>query len=227
MLVLDVEKDSNDMHEHHAQQAIAQMPQIPRPDPFGPTAVDELTENGLNALAHSTQDGTPTVRGRMFGGAKRGEQDNAQSSQAGFEFRQPIIAVAQQQTGRTRGQLAGRFAFMHVGCSQVQVGDDAGPGDGRMEAKAVEGLSHRVIEAFARLAFKARAARRTGKLADRQRKAVDDGRRGVRGEQRITDQAPDALFDGPQLGGLPHKGAAIYLQQARKEVVPMALKKRF
>lgn len=81
--------------------------------------------------------------------------------------------------------------------------DDARQGDPSMHAKAIEGLSDRVIFAKARFTLKARAAGRTSKLTDWQGKTVDDGRTGVVRQEAIANQAPDTLFDGPQIGRLP------------------------
>ncbi len=47
------------MHQHVAQQAAAQMPQVARPDPLDIAAVDELAEDGVNAVAHTAEHGAP------------------------------------------------------------------------------------------------------------------------------------------------------------------------
>ncbi len=52
---------------------------------------------------------------------------------------------------------------------------------------------------------------RTGELTGRQGETVDGRRRGIVGQERITDQAPKPFFDRPQIGGLSHKGDAIHL----------------
>lgn len=99
-------------------KAIAQMPQIACPHPFGPTAVDELAKDSLDAIAHAAKDRTPAMQGRMFGRAKGREQDNATLAQAGFEVRQPVIAISQQQALGVSGQIViGWLAFMQIGRS--------------------------------------------------------------------------------------------------------------
>ncbi len=90
------------------------------------------------------------------------------------------------------------------------MGDDSGPDYASMHAKTRESLSDRMIFAKTGLAFKARAAGSTRKLADRQRKTVDDGRSGVIGQEAIADQAPDAFLDRPQIGRLSQEGGAIH-----------------
>ncbi len=75
--LLHVKKDRDSMHEHHAQQAIALMLAVACPDPLDPTAIDQLTKDGVAAIAHRPQHDTPTVRRSMFGSAERSDQDNA------------------------------------------------------------------------------------------------------------------------------------------------------
>jgi len=63
------------------------------PDPFDATAIDHFTNDSVDAIAHSTQHHIPTVRRCMFGAAERRAQDNAQSPQGRFDFRQLVVAA--------------------------------------------------------------------------------------------------------------------------------------
>ena len=81
------------------------------------------------------------------------------------KIRQPIIAVAHEPpAGASRQIVVGWLAFMQVGGSQIQMGDDSGPDYASMHAKTRESLSDRMIFAKTGLAFKARAAGSTRKL---------------------------------------------------------------
>ncbi len=112
---LNVEKDGDGMHEHHPQQAIAQMPQVASPAPFGSATIDELAEDGVNAIAHPAQHRTPTMGRGMLSRAERRDQDNAQLLQARLEVGQSIVAVTQQQAAGGFAQIENHIAVMHIG----------------------------------------------------------------------------------------------------------------
>ena len=136
------------MYEDHVQSLVAQMPHISRPHPFDVASIYQLIDDGLNAVTHPPQHRAPTVGRRMFGGAKRRKQHHDSLAQMRFEIGQPILAVVQQQTRRASRQFViGRFAFMQIGWSQVDLRDDSRPGHLSMEAKAIKRLSDRMIEA--------------------------------------------------------------------------------
>ena len=70
-----VEQDDDRMHQHFAQQATAQMPQVTGPDPLDGTAVDELAKDDVDAVAQSTQLRAPARPGMAL--AQRYGANNA------------------------------------------------------------------------------------------------------------------------------------------------------
>lgn len=204
---MPVEQHTDGMHEHHPQQAIAQMPQISRPHAIGSAAIGQLAK-----------DRTPTVcrlRDRFPEGSQQHHTDLAQSRLQG---RQPIVVVAQEQpTGLCR-HVPDHLAFMDIGRSQVHLGDHAGPTQPHVQAKAIEGLAAGMIFAIAGHVVEAMAAVRSHKLADRDGHTIDDGHGWIIEHQAVTHQAPQAFFDGPQVGGLPYKRRPIHLRHRWEKV---------
>src|SRR5215472_14392461 len=92
-----------------------------------------------------------------------------------------------------------------------------------MQAEAVKDLPDHRIFARAGLTAKAPTAIGAGKLADGKRKTVDNADGGIIGQQRLAHETPEALFHGPQIGRLPHKGRAMQVNQRWEEMAPMAL----
>src|SRR5581483_8354943 len=54
-----VEQDGHGMHQHLAQQAATQVPAVTRPHPFDVAPIDELAEDGVDAIAHARELRTP------------------------------------------------------------------------------------------------------------------------------------------------------------------------
>ncbi len=215
---MQIEQDTDDVHEHHAQQAIAQVPQITRPDAFGTTTIGQLSKDGIDAIAHPSQHGTPTVSRLRTGFTERSLQDDADLSQGCLQGGQPVVAVAQQQpTGACR-QIPDHLAFMHVGGSQVHLGNDSWPTQAQMQAKAVKRLAAGMIFAKASRVIEAVTAVGTRKLAHRDRHTIHDGNRGIIEQETVSDQTPQSLFDGPQVCRLVHKGRASHPRHFRKEM---------
>jgi hypothetical protein len=172
---LPIEQQTKCVHEGHAQQAIAQVPQIACPDTFGPTAIGQLPKDGIDAIAHPTQHGTPTVGWLVLGTAVGCQLDDTHASQRFFELGQPIVAITQQQPAGSGCQLPGHIAFKQVGWRQAHLGDHAWPTQPHMQAKAIEGLPTGMIFAIAGRVVKAPTAGGTRKLADRDGHAVHNG----------------------------------------------------
>src|SRR5579885_1072415 len=57
-LIMLVEPNAKGMHQQHAQDAIAQMPQIARPHAFELASIGELPKDRINQIANTTQDRT-------------------------------------------------------------------------------------------------------------------------------------------------------------------------
>src|SRR5215470_5035286 len=88
------------MHENHAQQPIPQVPQITGPDPLDSTTVSKLAEDGIDAIAHSSEDCTPSVSRLRTGFAEGSQQDHTYLAQSGLDGGKPIVAIAQEQPVR-------------------------------------------------------------------------------------------------------------------------------
>ncbi len=52
---MQIEQPTDGVHEYHTQQAIAQVPQIPRPYAFGSTAISQLPKDGIDAIPHAPE----------------------------------------------------------------------------------------------------------------------------------------------------------------------------
>jgi len=197
---------------------IAQMPQITRPHPFGSAAIRQLSEDGIDAIAHPSQHRTPTVSGLGARFAKRSQQHHPEFAQGRLQSGQPVVTITQQQPAGACRHIPDDLAFMLIGRRQVHLGNHAWPTQPQMQAKAIEGLSRGMIFAETGTGVKAMAAVGTGKLADRDRHTIHDSYRRIIEQQRIANQAPQPLFHGPQVGGLPQPGRAMHLCHGRKEM---------
>lgn len=89
-----IEEKADRMHQQAAQQAIAQMPHIPRPDALHATAIRQLPKDGVDEVAHSAQHRTLVgcCLGRVRLAERRLQQD-AFGSQEGLQIGQPIVAI--------------------------------------------------------------------------------------------------------------------------------------
>lgn len=164
-----IEEKADRMHQQTAQQTIAQMPQITRPDPFHATAVRQLDKDGVDEIAHSAQHRTLVgCRLGRVGFAKGRLQENALGAQVRLQIGQPTVAIAQHHAGRALQQERHDFAIGFVGRSQEHAGDQARPTQVRMQPKAIKRLAVRMIFAEAGEAREAHAPGRTGKAADGQ-----------------------------------------------------------
>gem|GEM_PF-6725450 len=99
---MQIEQDTKRMHEHHAQQAMTQVPQITRPDAFGSTAIGQLPKDGIDAIADPAQHRTPTVSRLRTGFAEGGLQDDTDLAQGRVPGGKPVIAVSQPTNCATR-----------------------------------------------------------------------------------------------------------------------------
>ncbi|GHO97405.1 hypothetical protein KSF_112780 [Reticulibacter mediterranei] len=61
-------------------------------------------------------------------------------------------------------------------------------------------------------------------MADGCRPAVHNRHMGIIADHFVAQPAPHALFDGPQIGGLPHKGRAMQVLQCWGKVGVVTLK---
>jgi len=215
---LQIEQDTQGVHEDHAQQAIAQMPHITRPDSLSSTAIGQLSKDGIDAVAHATQYGTPTVSRLPTGFAKRSLQHDTDLAQGRVPGGKPVVAVSQQQSTGACRQVPHDLALMHIGGSQVHLGDDAWPTQAHVQPKAVEGLTAGMVFTKASCVIEAVTTVGAGKLADRDGHTIHNRHRGIVEQATVADQTPQPLFDRPQVGGLAHKSRASHLGHCGKEM---------
>lgn len=183
---MQVEQDTEHVHENYTQQAIAQVPQITHPDPFDSAAVNQLP-----------QDDTPRV-GRLYARlTERSQQDNVQLKQSGSQIRQPIVAVSQQQSSGASRQVPDHFSFMDISRSQVYVRNHSRSAQTSMQAKAVEGLPTRMIFTKACRVVKAMATIGLHELASWDRHTIHNGDQGIVEQEGIANETPQPLFYGP------------------------------
>src|SRR5579859_5967688 len=156
-----MKQHTHGMHEHHTQQAIAQMPQITGPDAFGTTAVGELSKDRIDAIADPSEHRTPTVSSLRTGFAEGSLQDNADFAQSRLQSGKPVVAVAHQQPTGVRGQVPDDLTLMHIGRSQVHLGNDSRPTQAYVQAKAIKRLPTGMVFAKAGHVYVCRELQRT------------------------------------------------------------------
>ncbi len=96
---MQVEQDTERVHQNHAHYPVAQMPQITRPDPCDSAAIGQLSKDRIDAVAHPAQYSTPTVSGLSASFAKGSLKDHSDFAQICLQIGQPVVAVAQEQAG--------------------------------------------------------------------------------------------------------------------------------
>ncbi len=93
----DVGEDGHGMHEHLAQQPTAQMPQIVGPDPLDSSALDELAEDGVDAVAPLGEVTAEPRPGVLFSTTERGQELDAAVGEVLTQTGRPKIAVTDEQ----------------------------------------------------------------------------------------------------------------------------------
>jgi hypothetical protein len=188
---------------------IAQMPHIPCPDPLGSAPIGQLPKDGIDAIADPAQHSTPTVSGLRTSFAKRSLQDHADLAQGRVPGGKPVVAVAQQQPTAARCQVPHHFALMNVGGSQVHLSDHSRPTQAPVQTKAVEGLAAGMIFAKAGRVIEPMTEVCACELAHRDWHTIHDSYCRIIEQETIADEAPQPLFHGPQVGGLPHSSSIV------------------
>lgn len=79
-----------------------------------------------------------------------------------------------------------------------------------MHPQAIKGLAHQRIFAKSRLTAEATAPLRPGELADGQREAIDNGKRGIM-RHCAKQPLPQPFLEAPAVGGLTDEGGAMYV----------------
>ena len=114
-----IQEKADRMHQNVAQQAVAQMPEIPRPDPFHLAAIGQLPKDGVDKVTNAPQHGTLVRRRfRRMRFAERRLQDQAFRAQGSLQIGKPIIAISQHDPGRAFQQEGRDFSIGFIGGSQ-------------------------------------------------------------------------------------------------------------
>jgi hypothetical protein len=155
-----IEEKAERMHQNVAQQAVAQMPQITRPDSFHLTAIGQLTKDRIDEVANAPQHRT-LVRGRLrcMRLPEWGLQQNTFRAQVGLQIGKPIVAIPHDQARGAFQQERHNFSIGFIGRCQEDTGEQTRPTQLRMHPKAIKRLSLRMIFAIAGLAPEAHTPR--------------------------------------------------------------------
>src|SRR6516225_7063909 len=155
------------MHQNAPQDAVAQMPYIPRPDALHPTSVSQLPTDGVNERAHAPQHGTlVSCRLRRMRFTKRCLQRSAFGTQEGLQLGQPIVPIAQNYSGGPFQQERQDFSLGFIGWSQEDAGQQTRPTPLCLHSKAIKSLAICMIFAVAGLTTEAHAPGCACKPAD-------------------------------------------------------------
>jgi hypothetical protein len=216
----NVREDRHGMHEPFAQQPIAQMPQIVSPDPLDGSTLDELAEDGVDAVAPAGEN-TAQPRPRiLFSAVERGQELDATLGELLTEAWRPEVAIANEQTDGASGKVFGG-EFLPIARGELDLADDTGPADARMQAEAVEGQMREMIMAIGGLPSEAPAARGACELAYWEGKAVNDGELRIMGDLG-ADPLPEPIFHYLQVRCLAHEGRPVDTGERREEVSVVA-----
>ena len=189
----NVREDRHGMHEDFTQEPTAQMPQIVGPDALDGSTLDELAEDGVDAVAPAGESTAQSWPGILFSAAEGGQELDAALGELLTEAWRPEVAIADDEAGGAFGEVVSGGEFLPIAWSELDLADGTRPADARMQAEAVERLLREVIMAIGSLSPAAPAARGARELANRECEAVNDG------ELRIVrdlgaDPLPDPIF---------------------------------
>lgn len=183
------------------------------------TPIRQLPKDRVDEIANSPQDGT--FIGCGFGRmsfAKRSLQENASLAQASLQVRQPVVPISQYDPISAFQQRGRDFAVLFIGTSQEQMGDQPRPAQARMQPEPIKGLSVGIVFVITCGAAKANAPRSTGKTIDQHRHTINNANQRIIANRLITQLAPEAFLDAPQIGGLSNKGTSSQLSKSEEKV---------
>ena len=222
---LDIEFEAKGVTQHHAQQAIDQVPYIARPDLAAAKPSTKLAENGFDAIAEMGQQAAACGMGitlLVLVGRQQLEGRLAMA-QVFLELGRTIVAVAQGEAGLAVQQL-GRYGHIRlVRRSYGEACDQAGPGHVQVQAQTPKGLPRHMVIAvsgtqlLAVLVAEAVTKGGTRKAAHGQRQGINETKVAPLGHD-LEPVLPEALFEVAQIGGLAREGGAVQFGQSRKEV---------
>src|SRR5581483_6518263 len=93
--LMAIEPDAQGMHQHVAQHAVGQVPAVARPDPLDGTAVNQLPEDGVDAITKAAEQPAPAWMRVALGRAVGCDQVNPIPRQLSTQPWRPVVAVAQ------------------------------------------------------------------------------------------------------------------------------------
>ena len=192
------------------------MPQIVGPDALDGSTLDELAEDGVDAVAPAGESTAQSWPGILFSAAEGGQELDAALGELLTEAWRPEVAIADDEAGGAFGEVVSGGEFLPIAWSELDLADDTRPADARMQAEAVERLMREVIMAIGSLSPEAPAARGARELANRECEAVNDGElRTVR--DLGADPLPEPIFHHLQVRCLAHEGCPVDTGERREE----------
>ena len=174
-----VEQEGHGVREDFPEQSTGKVPEIARPHSLYGITLGELTENGVDAVAKPTQEGTPFGCGVSFLGGVRSQKLHTHTSQLLAGLWRMVVAISDEKARSSFGEFWDHGEFMGVGWSHRKTSYDPRPANPCVHPKAVEGLLEEGVLAESGLPFEALAAIGSGEGACWQGHRVADGKRRV------------------------------------------------
>jgi hypothetical protein len=223
-----VEQEGYSVRKDLPQQPAHQVPQITCPHPLNGVASHKLRKNGVDAVAKTAQQSTPSGSWISLLGGVRGQKFDTPPNQLFFGFGRVVVAVSYDDPGGVFDKFGDDREFVGVGRSHRKTSDDTRPADPHVHPKAVEGLFEEGVFAESSLSFKTPAAVSTSEQAHRQGQRVTDGEGRImrdEGEKLL----PEELLYLPKIGRLSAEGGAMHPQEVWEEmgVVAPEVRKEF
>ena len=200
-----VQQGREGVAEHFSKQAMAQMPQVSRPDTLDEVTVHELTEDRIDPVTDAAEVGTASGTG--------GLQLQALRCQCLSERGLPVVAVPHDDTLSAVDQLEHDGRLMDIGGGEAEAHDNPGPGD----TKAVEGLAQQHVVAEGHLAPETSAAVGSRELTDGEGEAIHQLQPELAANP-WEQPLPYALLEMAQIGRLSDEGGALALPEGGEEV---------
>jgi hypothetical protein len=174
-----VEQEGHGVREDFPEQSTGKVPEIARPHSLYGITLGELTENGVDAVAKPTQEGTPFGCGVSFLGGVRSQKLHTHTSQLLAGLWRMVVAISDEKARSSFGEFGEYGKLMGIGRSYRDAADHSRPANPQMCPKAVEGLFEERVLAESGLPFEALAAIGSGEGACWQGHRVADGKRRV------------------------------------------------
>lgn len=209
------------MRQHFSHHSTQQMPNISGPDGLDLKALDQLTKDRLDAIAHRTPIATALGMLITTGFLKRHQHLQPLLAQLLVQLRLPVITISKAMTTDLSDQILQDDQVTLISRCNHQAGNGAWPAHAHVKAEAIEGLFDRVVFAKRSKSAKTFGALSSSKIANRNRETINDGQ--ARVTAGLTNEAlPKTCFHLPEIGSLMDEGGAMDGSQIGKEVQEVA-----